>query len=377
MINVDDIKEHEQASGILPPLYTAWIANVIEGPLPTETKATCSNCVMCQPANKMDGPNNITFNPATKCCTWLPELPNFLVGRILSDDSPDMREGRISVEERLRKGAAVSPLGFAQDTVFKLAREEERGYFGRNSALRCPHYIEEGGRCGIWKHRYSVCSTWFCKHERGAAGRKFWNVIKHLLCIVENNLAAWCAYQLDVKTEMLANLLTQPRSLLGDDYIAPKFYRAVWGKWAGHEQDFFKECASLVNPLSWDEICAICGSQIAIFIRFAQETYASLQSKTIPPLLQVLPYREIKVEQDYSQVITYNRYDPVRLSNDLKSALQYFDGRPLDAVQQAIKTERNTVLNENLVHKLIDFRLLGPVTEKTEEAANKEALPRT
>lgn len=375
MINVDDVKELEQTPSTLPPLYSAWMARVLEGPLPQETKATCDSCVMCQPANTAAGPADICFNPEVKCCTWLPELPNFSVGRILADDSPDMREGRNSVEERLQKRAAVTPLGFGQDAMYWLIYNQGQAAFGKCRALRCPHYVEESGRCGVWKYRESVCATWFCKHERGAVGYRFWQAIKQLLHAVEEGLAAWCVYQLDVDTEALSLLFpsTQQGSrapldhhLLDDGSVDPKYYKAIWGKWAGREKDFFRECASLVNLLSWNEVCTICGPKIPIFARLAQETYGRLQSKIIPPLLQVRPYRTVSVEPSYSQVVTYSSYDPLRVGKALRDVLPYFDGSPLEVVQQTIKTEKKMVLNQGLIRKLIDHDILGPATETTE-----------
>lgn len=376
MIKVDEGKDLEQAASTLPPLYSGWMVHVLEGPLPEEKKATCDTCVMCPPANTAAEPGTSYFNPETKCCTYLPELSNFLVGRILADESPDMREGRVTVEERLLKGAGVTPLGFGQDAVYRLLSNEANGtLFGRSRALRCPHYIEEGGRCGIWKHRESWCATWFCKHERGAAGQRFWMAIKQVLNTVEEGLATWCVYQLDVGTDALKLLfpsthqgnraLALERYLLDDGTADPALYRAIWGKWAGREKDFFKECASLVNPLSWDEVSSICGSQLAIFTRLAQEAYGALESKTLPPLLQVRPYRTTNVEPTYSEVISYSDHDPLRLTKALRDILPYFDGSPLEAIQQTIKTEKKMVVNEGLIRKLIDHDLLGPATGTT------------
>lgn len=36
-------------SGMLPPLYAAWMEQVLPGPIPVETQATCQQCAMCPP----------------------------------------------------------------------------------------------------------------------------------------------------------------------------------------------------------------------------------------------------------------------------------------------------------------------------------------
>ena len=45
----------------------------------------------------MCGSGDLQFEPSTKCCTFLPELPNFLVGAMLADTDPAAAEGRASV----------------------------------------------------------------------------------------------------------------------------------------------------------------------------------------------------------------------------------------------------------------------------------------
>lgn len=65
-----------------------------------------------------------------------------------------------------------------------------------------PHYLDEaGGRCGIWKHRKGVCATWFCKHSRGATGRRFWAMLDQLLATVERELTRWCVLGVDLSAK--------------------------------------------------------------------------------------------------------------------------------------------------------------------------------
>src|SRR4051795_2370550 len=98
---------------MLPPLFARWLDELGAGPLPDEREATCSDCAMCSDDPQADGE---FFDRATKCCTYIPELFNFLVGRVLADDSEDpvARRGRASVVERIRCSDGVSPLGLAR-----------------------------------------------------------------------------------------------------------------------------------------------------------------------------------------------------------------------------------------------------------------------
>src|SRR5271169_4910931 len=95
----------------LPPLYANWLAELLGGPIPRESDATCHSCVMCPPKGAAVGSQSYYFDPNVKCCTFVPNLHNFLVGRIVSDDAPTAWPGRMTVEKRIKERVAVTPLG--------------------------------------------------------------------------------------------------------------------------------------------------------------------------------------------------------------------------------------------------------------------------
>lgn len=367
-------------SGMLPPLYAAWMEQVLPGPIPAETKATCQQCAMCMPlaGAAPSIPSTVFFHPQTKCCTYLPRLPNFLVGRILADETPEMQLGRASVEQRIRKGVAVTPLGLAADAHFKLVYAAGRGAtFGRSLALRCPHYLEEGGICGVWRHREATCVTWFCKHVRGAVGSRFWYTLKLLLSNVEESLARWCVQQLEVGSEVLRILFASPpssdeqRALDSfdvDGTVDRARYLAIWGRWVCREHDFYRASAALVEALTWEETCLMCGPELSILVRLTQEAYQALVSEDIPHLLQVRPVRDILLEYSSCRVVSYSHYDPLRLPATLISVLPSFDGRPMEQVLEAVAAEAQIRLDRELVRKLVDFEVLAPPPAADESA---------
>src|SRR5665213_1760171 len=248
---------------MLSSLYSNWIGELLTGPIPQETKATCDNCAMLpQPGASA---TSVFFHPATRCCTFEPTLANYRVGLILSDDGDDLAAGRSTVEERLRARVAVTPWGIEASARFALLYNKAPGaVFGRAPALGCPHLIE--GQCGIWRHRPATCTTWFCKHVRGATGFGFWHDLDALLRYVDNQLGLWCALEMGVDARALARLLELPRldaAELGGD-IKEAEYKTLWGGWAGREEDYYRRCAELVLPLGWEEIVRICGPRLTI-----------------------------------------------------------------------------------------------------------------
>ena len=182
----------EADSEKLPPLYAKWVEELLGGAIPREERASCNNCAM-QPGPKPAymASKQRFFDPVIKCCTYLPTLYNFLVGRILADTAPDAAQGRATVERRIADGVGVTPLGRMQTPAFGVLYKQSRMSFGKSQTLKCPHYISESGHCGVWRHRESTCATWFCKHVRGGVAYDFWrdDGLHGLLQAVEIDLA--------------------------------------------------------------------------------------------------------------------------------------------------------------------------------------------
>ena len=70
----------------LPPLYANWMAELLGGIIPRESRASCDNCAMCAVggAGQQSAPRPYFFDPLVKCCSYVPDLPNFLVGGIFA-----------------------------------------------------------------------------------------------------------------------------------------------------------------------------------------------------------------------------------------------------------------------------------------------------
>lgn len=358
----------EFSSEPLPPLYAKWLGDLLGGPIPRESQASCSSCVMCPTTTKASD-RSYFFIPEIKCCTYVPALPNFLVGRILTDDDPAAQFGRATVEKRIGQGIGVTPLGLAQPPVFSLLYQNSAQSFGQARNLRCPHYSQDdGGRCGIWRNRYSTCATWFCKHVRGQVGFTFWRDGLHpLLQHVEHALTRWCVMELQFKAETLRDLVASPHWRHEDETVTgksidgefdPKAYARIWGEWRRRERELFVRCAELVTPLSWSQVLAIAGPEVRAYARLTREAYAKLLSEEVPAQLTVGSLQLVQIQNGLSRISTYSDFDPVDIPQSVMELLPYFDGRPTDQVLSAIARERGVTLDPALVRKMVDFKLL-------------------
>lgn len=359
-------------SSPLPPLYAKWFDELLGGEIPPETRATCHDCAMCESGGEHQKPGSRLFNPQSKCCTYVPRLHNFLVGMILTDEDPAMAQGRASVEARLDAGVAVTPLGLEQPPKMKsLYDQMEARAFGRAQSLRCPHYInEQGGLCGVWKYRNSVCSTWFCKYVRGGVGRDFWEAAKRLLLTVEEDLSRWCAVELELG-ETALELLLAPRVEAGqrhltpedlDDQVDPEKQRRVWGNWHGREREFYRACAELVAPLNWPDALAICGPETRARARLAQKAHRLMSSDEIPERLRMGAFTIMEANSDFYRLYHSDiGMDAFSLSAKVMRLLPYFDGRPTAEIVAQIVEREGLRFTDELLRRLVDFKILTPV----------------
>jgi hypothetical protein len=346
----------------LPPLYARWLADVVAGPIPSETEATCGHCAMVAQDSVSEG-----FRADAKCCTYLPELHNFLVGGILADPDPAMAVGRASVADRIARRMAVTPLGLGQPRSYLLLYDDGGSVtFGRSRALRCPHFVDETGRCGVWRYRESTCATWFCKHVRGRTGQRFWQAVRRMLAIVERDLAWWCLAQAGIDVATVAALLTdreQARKANRQvtaaelDGLAPRHYRELWGAWLDREHELYMACAEMVTDLRWAQVMRIAGPQADAAAWVVRDYYESLVSDGLPDKLVLGSFRTLGFASGTCTISAYSDHDPVALPVDLMDALRGFDGRNVDAVlgelaAQGIELERELVL------RLVDLGVL-------------------
>lgn len=352
----------------LPPLYARWALELLDEPIPREARATCETCPMCAPPAQTPDFKRVFFDPAIKCCTYLPTLYNFLAGRVLADDDPAAAAGRQTVQKRIAAGLGVSPLGLMAWPTYSLAYGAAEGAFGRAHALKCPHLLQDSGRCGVWRHRESTCATWFCKHVRGRVAFDFWRDGLHrFLTAVEIDLARWCVLEVGVSEAVLRESAdsdawdgrAEPLDAAGLDHrIDEAAYQRLWGAWRERESDFYRRCAELVSPLSLAEVLAICGPEVRAQARLTRDAFAKLMRQEVPAALEVGAFRVVERLQGATRLVTYSEYDPVDAPDAILSVLPSFDGRPTDEVLSALAEERGIQMSPDLVRKLVDFDIL-------------------
>ena len=197
------------------------------------------------PKAKYDG-----FKPDYRCCTYIPRVPNFLLGLALKYPVPRKILKKLNESGQLTpEGMHITPQQWAE---YLADNAEER--FGKSEVVLCPFLERSNGFCQIYAFRNSVCSTFFCMHSNGTKGDKFWDALQTLAQQSEMALSQWAlekvgfdvkAYirrqnRLASKVEGVAKT-SQPRTWT----VAAR--KELWGDFYGREIETFEACAQVIK----------------------------------------------------------------------------------------------------------------------------------
>jgi Fe-S-cluster containining protein len=362
--------------GSLPPSYKHLFNTFFDRPKVVETRATCERCAMCNHGD----PSPVTmeyFDSSTKCCTFWPALPNYLVGAILADETPEMAEGKRRIRNAIAKRVGVTPWQMARPRKMSLLMQGYADVFGRARSLKCPYYDDNNpeGTCSIWRHREVICMTYYCKYSGGMRGYDYWNALKEYLGHVQRILSKNAATVVDrkvVEPQFKKNILTLEEM----EDLPPKDsdYAAWWGPWVGREEDFYLRCHEWVSNVSPAEFAknvdeSEVGKQV---LSDLVAKYELLESKILPKsLVRNARMRETHVG-DKVVVTSYHRYDPFSLDKDLFEVVGLFKAdQTLEENLERLKRDEGIELAPELIEYLFVAGVL--VEPKAKAAEAKEA----
>jgi len=353
----------------LPVLYRDLLPPLFEEEIPAETKATCSSCSMCASScrsavESVDG-NSRLFRPDTKCCTYHPRLPNYLVGALLSDEDALLAEGRRRIEEKIQSRVGVSPQWLKPPAKYNLLYDNARRAFGRAESLLCPYFDKEQGMCTVWPYREAVCSTFYCKYVAGADGRGFWMSLKTYLALVEIQLSRYAIFRL-CPDYIVAGLDREgsaaalgPRDL-DEEAPSEKDYKALWRAWSGREVEFYKTCFALVRSLPKPEFERFLGLDGTLALEVLEHRHRALVSPRLPDVLAFNPDATVKWLPDGSVALgAYSEFDAIALPGAAYGLLVEFTGKePVAAVRARLRKEKQADLFEDVLFTLYRHRVL-------------------
>jgi hypothetical protein len=128
----------------------------------------------------------------------------------------------------------------------------------------------------------------------------------------------------------------------------------VWGDWSWRVEAYFLACHDRVAGLSWADVRAIGGSDVAMAERVVLHQMDRAHTTALPEHAASAPLRLRSAGPTHDHVWTYSAYDPLTLPRALVGALHTFDEHPLRYAMRSLH------LDEPTVRTLLDHEVLVP-----------------
>ncbi|MFC1508685.1 hypothetical protein ACFL60_03245 [Candidatus Omnitrophota bacterium] len=285
-----------------PVIYSSFLPEFFNNPIHREELADCTACPMCLKPGESREPGRKYYSPETKCCTYYPNIPNYLVGAILSDKSPDYDEGRLRIQERIRNHIAATPQGLLEpfDYYQRFAKKAVKG-FGMNTSLLCPYYNRTNGKCSVWMIRTSVCLSFLCRTMGHEYGDDFWFANRMYFLHLENTLAYYALYKMDFDP---LNIMNYSIKSNGDEPIPKpagegkkpdsmgKTYETLWEKWAGKEEDLYRETFRIIANLTPEDFDSITDIKLTLLLKNIKKKYDIVMSPEYQRVIKFYSYEK-------------------------------------------------------------------------------------
>jgi Fe-S-cluster containining protein len=348
---------------ILPAVYRPFLPDFFDTPAPVEVKATCASCAMCPKEGAPAAAGVTHFRPDAKCCTFHPRLPNYLVGAILADDGPEMEEGRRRIRAKIAGRTGITPRWIEPPRKLEVLLRASRTHaFGRSLVLLCPYFEREGALCTIWRHREIACTTFFCKHVDGADGEFFWRSVRALGGYVERALSLAAAQALMPGwTEPPDEGLTIED--LEDRPPREQDHAALWGAWAGREEELYVRSFEWVRGLDRARFEALVEGDAVYRERLdrAEKAHREIVAPTMPERLVANPAMKVLPAEGGVIVTAYSRYEPLHLTAALHEVVRAFGpGETVAEVRARLQREEGIEIPDELLVSLYRFQVLVP-----------------
>jgi hypothetical protein len=355
----------------MPDFYQLFLSSEFNITVPEETATTCSDCAMWS-AGDENFPNRITFSKESKCCTHYPNLPNYLVGALLDDENPAQETGKSRLLNELKRRTGTLPHGLFRPRKFDFLIRHSPDSFGRSTTLICPFYERKRGFCTVWSYRNSMCGTWFCKYVDGEDGRLFWLTLRQFLLYAEESLSRYAMMKAEWPTESI--LYTQSRETplsaeeMDEKPMRTGVYEKLWQKYAGREEEWYRESYRILQAITPDEFLSIIGVNGRILMDNVFTKLKVVSSNRIPRTLKRNPELKVIDFGDDSYTLTvYSTFDPVTLSKRMYEILDIFTGKKTtDGIIEQLIAQGKPVPDYDVILLLYRYRFLVNASEKME-----------
>jgi hypothetical protein len=223
-----------------------------------ESRATCDDC-LCSKSTRGNLPY---YQKDLKCCTFHPFLPNYAVGAILDNPlTPDFIKKQIHSKINLKHYAL--PLGIFAPLNYQIQfNNRHENDFGNKKEFLCPYFDLQNKNCGIWQHRGSVCTSYFCISDRGDKGLKIWELIGEYLHLCEMVLSQDALVSMGLPPDIIENQLEYVNCISGteEEMVSSSMnqvlFQEYWKEWVSLNSisQYYIDCSKYISGLSHEQL---------------------------------------------------------------------------------------------------------------------------
>jgi hypothetical protein len=241
---------------LLPQFYQRILPTEILQLQINETKATCNACIKVP-----------DYKENLKCCTFHPFLPNYLVGKILLDEQKKTSFVTDVLQHKFSKRQYVLPLGIVAPVSYQVEFNAlKHKQFGQREDWLCPYYDKLQNRCGVWRNRGSVCTSFYCKSSEGSKGKAFWKTTLDYLSYIEMVLCEEALVHLDFSPRQISDLLSYINRLeattqaeLKSDSLNLKKAKELWNGYFDDQAGFYIKTLEVVQSFDRKQMLEAMG----------------------------------------------------------------------------------------------------------------------
>jgi len=224
----------------------------------TETKATCENC-LCSKPNRGTLP---FYQKDLKCCTFHPFLPNYAVGALLDNSHPPTNIKAI-LHSKINSCEYALPLGIFAPLNYQIQfNNRNENDFGNKLDFLCPYFDDKNKNCGIWLHRGSICTSYYCISDHGESGLKQWELIGEYLHLCEMVLSQDALVSMGLPPEMIEHQLEYINCSSGTEEetnsssMNKALFNEYWKDWLDHDSisNFYISSSKYISTLTVEQL---------------------------------------------------------------------------------------------------------------------------
>ena len=249
----------------------------------------CNSCV---------GVKDFGYSEMSRCCTYYPTIPNFLLGFAIDHSkSHENIEALLALNLLLPPGLVPSP-----KRRKRALNEYQNERWGKTERVVCD-LLSKNGECSIYAFRNSVCSSWFCRKPSQKYLSECWEILRDAVFYCETAIARGAMEAAGLDLERYEVTYQGYTDRVEGLFQCEGWSQELWEElWQGLDPlDFYRQCGQFVIANS-DRLRTIVDStKIPAPSEFTQKLETSLAKQASPEGL--LSFHSKLVYKSFSEVL--------------------------------------------------------------------------